>query len=504
MDSYGAEEWICRAHCTFFKADRTEEERCRGYSLASLIVTERALLDTFKTVEPFDPSFKKSFLYNHICVHCPFLIDGCDFTASESSEGCLPCGGLILISQLLHDGKLLEDDVRGADLIDRDRESYLSLTPRCSIKKLEHNYLYHIVKDELYEVNQEGFDFLIRCDGTNRVKNLNPDPGFLDFCREEDLLWIRPTPREIVIREGQSPVPSLRYLEWLVTFRCNLSCSHCYLGQTESDEFSPDLIRPLLDQFTHMHGLRILVSGGEPTMYRHFPLLNDIIGDYPIRAVLLTNGMLLDDKLASKLNFHEVQISLDGMERGHEAIRGKGTFRRAVEAMKIARRNGLDLSVATMIHKANLDEWDDMRFLVLENGAKEWSVDYPCLKGRWQVNHELYVAPEEAAVRMSYGFGGSYHGTSPGWTCGRHLAAVLPSGNVCRCGLYQEQSLGSVDEGLEEAWERVIHVPIGQTKCFGCTHADTCGGGCRYRAGGPDERDEVMCRFHGVQVEESL
>lgn len=495
MDELGADEWICKDHCSFFKSDRKETDRCRGYTLLCAITDQKAPPQLSKAAKPFDPSFETSFFYQHVCERCPFLIDGCDFTSPHPPNGCLPCGGLVLLSRLVNDGVLGESEIREADVIERRQESYLSLSPACSIKRLEQDAIYHIARDELYEVNEEGLEFLRSCNGGNRIKDLQPDPEFLDFCLSEDILRLSYEKKDIVIRDGRSPVPSLRYLEWLVTFRCNLKCSHCYLGGSESDDFPADLLHPLLDQFTDIQGLRILVSGGEPTLYRHFDLLNDAVARYPIRSVLLTNGQTLDDKTASKLNFHEVQISLDGMGHGHEALRGKGTFDRAVKAMHSVRQVGLDLSVASMIHRENLAEWDEMSKLIKDLGAREWNVDYPCVKGRWLAGSGSAVDLEEAAERMRYGFGGSYHGASSGWTCGRHLAAVLPSGIVCRCGLYPETVLGSVTEGLKQAWLRAAHIPISQTKCALCLHADSCGGGCRFRAGDGAERDDVMCRF---------
>jgi radical SAM protein with 4Fe4S-binding SPASM domain len=412
----------------------------------------------------------------------------------------MPCGGLILLSRLLSAGRLKERDLEQANLFERSAVSYVRLTPRCSIKTLEEKYVYHLLKDELYEINEEGLQMLLLCDGTHRLADLNPDPEFLIFCLEEDLLEFRDVPQKIDFWEGRSPTPSLRYLEWLVTFRCNLSCAHCYLGALSSNEFPVELIEPLLMQFSRMQGLRILVSGGEPTLYRHFHVLNHMVRQYPIRSVLLSNGMILDDELASRLNFSEVQISLDGTEKGHDLIRGKGSFKRAVAAMEAVRKAGLDLSVATMIHKGNREEWLEMQRLVTSLAAREWSIDYPCIKGRWESHPELWVGPEEAAEKMRFSFGGSYHGTSPGWTCGRHLAAVLPSGELCRCGLFAGQCYGSIGDGLAEAWMRVKHLPIEGTKCHGCQQADLCGGGCRFRAGGPEERDELMCWFHRVSA----
>lgn len=433
-----------------------------------------------------------------MCEACPFFIDGCDFTSPSPPEDCLPCGGLVLLSGLLKEGKLSEEALRGADLIERNLDMPLLLTPQCATKSLEEYYLYHIAHDELYEVNAEAFAMLLQCNGEHTVAELGPDPAFLAYSLDEDLLQFGPEGDKRPCYRGQSPTPSLRYLEWLITYRCNLSCAHCYLGEGSNADFPEELIRPLLEQFSHMQGLRVLVSGGEPTLYPHFQRLNDMLPDFPVRAVLLSNGLTLDKTAASRLRFREVQISLDGLEQGHETIRGKGSFGKAVRAMHAVLDAGLDLSVATMVHRGNLAEFQGLSELIENVGAREWGIDYPCVAGRWAAHPDLAVSPGDAARAMSYGFGGSYHGTSPGWTCGRHLVAVTPAGEVCRCGLYPERLYGMVKDGLAEAWGKVEHIPIESTECRTCEQADTCGGGCRYRAGSSIARDEVMCKLYGV------
>ena len=496
MKKAGAEDLICKKHCVYFKPERKEDERCRGYHVASFIFQELPFPDNANLTRNFDPSFRKSFLYKHVCSDCPFLIDGCDFTSPEPPPNCLPCGGMVFLSKLLNKAILTQDDIRVADFMLRGEKALPCLTPRCSIKRLEEDYVYHIPKDELYEVNDDALKFLNSCDGTRTLGELEPDLEFLEYCVTEDILEHGQSPVPTELFEGKSPIPSLRYLEWLVTFRCNLKCRHCYLGDPKNLDFPERFIKPLLEQFGRMQGLRIMVSGGEPLLYKHFEILNNLLPNYPLRSIMLTNGLLLDNSILSRMNFHEIQVSLDGMEHGHEFIRGAGTFAKAVDAMEEIRNAGIDLSVATMVHAENLDEWNDIEALVRGLGAREWNIDYPCVSGRREDHPELAVGISEAARRMRYGFGGSYHGSSPGWTCGRHLAAVLPSGEICRCGLFQERLYGAIEEGLLEAWKRVEHIPINETDCADCSSAESCGGGCRYRAGNPSSRDSVMCQLH--------
>lgn len=494
-----AENRVCRAYCNYYKPNRTEDERCRGFKLAALLLSLEALPDIGPdNVGPFDPLYKHSLLRQLLCEQCPFFVDGCDFTAAETSFNAMPCGGLILISTLLKHALIEENDLKLIDDVDRKSYSSLVLSPQCALKRLEHYYVYHITHDDLYEVNEKGFHFLEQCEIGEKSELFEPDLSFVKYCVEEGLLIHRSRPQSRKFWTEAAPVPSLRYLEWLVTRKCNLKCAHCYLGEPQDSEFPKELIEPLLDQFSAMQGLRVLVSGGEPTIYRHFEYLNEIIDRYPLRFVLLTNGLIIDASFAQALKFHEVQISLDGMRQGHETIRGSGTFSRVLRAMDSVRDAGIDLSVATMIHRGNLSEWDDMKRLIEGYGVKEWNIDYPCNRGRWELHPDLFVEERVAAEFMRYGFGGSYHGSDDGWTCGRHLAAVLPSGEVCRCALYSDLVLGAVTTGLRVAWEGVQHIPIAQTSCRDCIHANQCGGGCRYRAGDQYAKDSVMCaRFVG-------
>ena len=78
-----------------------------------------------------------------------------------------------------------------------------------------------------------------------------------------------------------------------------------------------------------MQGLRVLVTGGEPLLHSEFDALNDFLSDYPLRRVLLSNGLLLNSKNMKTFNVDEIQISIDGLDDSHDAIRGRGKIGRA-------------------------------------------------------------------------------------------------------------------------------------------------------------------------------
>jgi MoaA/NifB/PqqE/SkfB family radical SAM enzyme len=135
--------------------------------------------------------------------------------------------------------------------------------------------------------------------------------------------------------------------------------------------------------------LRLLLSGGEPLLHADFWRMNEILRDYDFRSVMLSNGVLITRGVAKRLRVHEVQISLDGMEAGHELIRGEGTFEKALQAIDHLREFHIRVSIATMIHRGNVKEFEAMDTLIRSRDIEEWNIDQPCLEGRLKENQPV-------------------------------------------------------------------------------------------------------------------
>ncbi|BEQ15640.1 radical SAM/SPASM domain-containing protein [Desulfoferula mesophila] len=379
---------------------------------------------------------------------------------------------------------------------------YLRLAPHVCLRQLEEPYLYDRRADELYELNQEGLEALQKCRGHLTMEQAGLEPEFAQVCLEEGLLELNPDPWPMPLALGPGPSPSLRYLELQVTWRCNLACAHCYLGAAQKVDLPVERVAAILREFEAMGGLRVMLSGGEPLMHPRWDEINALLAALPLRRVLLSNGLLLPQAL-EKLNCDEVQVSLDGLQAGHERLRGKGNFAQAVAAARAVRESGRDLSIATMVHAYNLEEMAGLEELVRELGAGEWGIDAPCLVGRLGEHPELAVTPAQAVEAMSRAYGGAFHGGGGGMACGLHLATVAADGKVAQCGFYLDQPLGRAEEGLWTCWARRRALAIKDLSgCRDCAVADDCGGGCRFRALDPRGPDLVMCAAYGMEPKE--
>ncbi len=162
--------------------------------------------------------------------------------------------------------------------------------------------------------------------------------------------------------------PKSFHLQWHITERCNLSCKHCYQDtRFLKKEISADNFIVILDKFIEqikkwkLKKTRISITGGEPLIRSDFFYLIEKI--YENKSLflygILTNGTFLNEKNIKKLEnlgLGYVQISLEGMEKINDSIRGKGVFKKAVNAAKLLRKTSIALNFSMTITKANLKD----------------------------------------------------------------------------------------------------------------------------------------------------
>jgi len=376
--------------------------------------------------------------------------------------------------------------------------SYLRLHPKSALKNLEQPFVYHMGRDELYEIDERAQDFLLRCNGESRGKELTTDANFVEYCLEEGILegHEQPVPTTVTVDDGL--IPSLRYLELHLLHKCNLNCRHCYLGPLQPIEMPVDSAVDITRQFSDIGGLRLLISGGEPLLYKDLKPYLEQTRALKIRRVLFTNGTLINSGNIDWLDVDEIQFSLDGWKKGHEHLRGRGTFEPTLEGIHMATAAGIPVSISTMIHQYNLNEFERLRDFIEKIHAIEWGVDVMCVSGSLMKNPDLTVPYETAARYLKYGFGGGYHGSSEGFACGRHLMTVLPNRQAVKCGFYVDRSMGDAQKSLKHCWLNMNHVPLDQLECKGCAALEECRGGCRFRAPHPLAPDPAMCAFYGI------
>jgi len=160
---------------------------------------------------------------------------------------------------------------------------------------------------------------------------------------------------------------------WNVTRRCNLVCEHCYAKSDASlgeNELSFEQGKGLIDDLADFGSPVLLISGGEPLVRKDVPELAEYAVSKGMRAVISTNGTLIDDVMARRLKdigLSYVGISLDGSRENHDKFRNQvGAFDAAIRGIRACQKVGLKVGLRHTITKDNYRDIDDI-FALLES-----------------------------------------------------------------------------------------------------------------------------------------
>jgi 12,18-didecarboxysiroheme deacetylase len=148
---------------------------------------------------------------------------------------------------------------------------------------------------------------------------------------------------------------------WNISRRCNLHCVHCYAQSRDieyEDELTTQQGKELIDDLADFGSPVILFSGGEPTMRKDLPELARYAISKEMRAVISTNGTLIDKKMArvlKEIGLSYVGISLDGVRETNDTFRGMpGAFDAAMDGLRNCREEGIKVGLRFTMNKRNV------------------------------------------------------------------------------------------------------------------------------------------------------
>ncbi len=127
----------------------------------------------------------------------------------------------------------------------------------------------------------------------------------------------------------------------------------------------------------------LLVSGGEPTLHPDFKRIVSTGLSQFRRVIVNTNGLRLAPLIeACEHPGASVQISIDGDEVGHDRIRGRDTFRKALVNIDELSRLGISVTVATTVTRKNIDTIRRLDAILAETRFARWNLKRVVGSGR--------------------------------------------------------------------------------------------------------------------------
>ena len=151
-------------------------------------------------------------------------------------------------------------------------------------------------------------------------------------------------------------------VSYLTTYRCNQSCKYCNSQQMCEDELNTSNAIALIEDMKKSGVLKLGFAGGESLCRDDIADLICCAHDIGLITSISSNGRNIIRYIdVIKKNIDIVQLSLDGREETHDFVRGSGSYRVVMEALKALHENGVKTITNTVITR---DNYKDIPFII--------------------------------------------------------------------------------------------------------------------------------------------
>ncbi len=194
---------------------------------------------------------------------------------------------------------------------------------------------------------------------------------------------------------------------WNVGRRCNLRCMHCY-SHSRDQAYRGELTLAegfaLVDDLAGFGVPVILFSGGEPLMRPDILELIAYARGKGVRAVLSTNGTLINPDLAARLRdvgLSYVGISLDGLRKTNDCFRGvSGAFELALGGIRTCLEAGIKVGLRFTVSQRTAADIGPVFDLVESEGIPRVCFYHLVYAGRGAGLQDQDLAREQARAAV--------------------------------------------------------------------------------------------------------
>jgi radical SAM protein with 4Fe4S-binding SPASM domain len=299
--------------------------------------------------------------------------------------------------------------------------------------------------------------------------------------------------------------------EIAVTYRCNLRCDFCYVGNRDYDELKTNDVKKILFKILNQARVpSVSFTGGEPLLRHDIVSLVKYAVHLGLWTNIITNGTLLNNDIVEKLKksgLSSAQVSVEGpVSQVHDRITGvSGSFQATVEGIRLLQKAGIPVHTNTTITKNNIDHIMDIIPLVKGMGLKRLSMNLciPC--GNALDRKDIWVSYEEIGDHIlalkrradqenirflwyspipmcifnpvAYGFGNKSCAAITG------LLSIDPMGNIIPCSSWRRPVASLLKSSFEDIWGSSVlsffkNIDYAPDECHGCLNFDICKGAC--------------------------
>ena len=324
-------------------------------------------------------------------------------------------------------------------------------------------------------------NYVYRCYRFFEVKNL------FSFLTVNGLFRI---PREILLsRKYKAMIPRDLLID--PTSACNLKCTGCWAADyKKNSNLSYEKLDEIFTDAKKMGVMDILMSGGEPLMRK-----DDIIKlcrkHNKLNFGMFTNATLIDEAFADemvKLGNLNAFVSIEGFEEETDFRRGKGTYNKVLNAMRIMKERDIGFGFSACYHSKNYKTIASDAFLdfIREQGAWfGWLFNYFPIGS--DADLSLCTSPDQRSFVMQkidayskknrftiIDFANSGHKAIGCVAAGNDFAHINSNGDLEPCAFCHYSDVNINEVSFHEALRSPFFTKFRQTKPFSDNYLRPC------------------------------
>ena len=317
---------------------------------------------------------------------------------------------------------------------------------------------------------------------------------------------------------GKKEKFSLKKCTWELTTLCNLRCAHCgsRAGVPSANQLSLEKCLSIADELADIGCKAVCLIGGEVTLFPGWDQVADRLMDKGVSTNIITNGYRVTEdqfQRIQKSKIRTVCVSMDGMEKNHNAIRGKSDcFSQMKAFMDRLNRTDKHITAVTTLTKTNIEDIQALAPYLAENNVKIWQLQTcspfgnagdhggmaPVQKDIKRII-EIYQGLPQSPMKIQLADNIGYYAGGPagnmlrafrGCAAGLLSIGIDSDGSVRGCESLKDHRFieGNLQtRTLKDLWEdpgsfsynRKFTPSLLTGVCADCEFGARCGGGCR-------------------------
>lgn len=169
--------------------------------------------------------------------------------------------------------------------------------------------------------------------------------------------------------------------QWHITDMCDQRCKHCYIfSEGKCKQLLSMSIENMKKVITKIEKMcyqlgrtpYFYITGGDPILHPNFWDLLALIKEKGYKFTLMGNPFHLSDAVCQKLKAYgceKYQMSIDGIEKTHDAFRKPGSFACTLEKIACIKQAGIKSAIMTTVSKTNIKELPEIVDLMVSHNV---------------------------------------------------------------------------------------------------------------------------------------